>query len=142
MLKVELKEFNSIIGTIEGLYHEAAVKLGLPDSEFNILYMIYDQGSGCKQSTICRMTGLTRSTLNSALQRMEKSGLLYLKQGQGRNTLIYMTDKGNELMHKSIERVVAAENRIYLSWSKDDQEKFVSLNRRFAEQFKEELKDM
>ncbi len=142
MLKVELKEFNSIIGTIEGLYHEAAVKLGLPDSEFNILYMIYDQGSGCKQSTICRMTGLTRSTLNSALQRMEKSGLLYLKQGQGRNTLIYMTDKGNELMHKTIERVVAAENRIYLSWSKDDQEKFVSLNRRFAEQFKEELKDM
>lgn len=142
MLKVELKEFNSVIGTIEGLYHEAAVKLGLSDSEFDILYMIYDQGSGCKQSVICRMTGLTRSTLNSALQRMEKSGLLYLKQGQGRNTLIYMTEKGDELMHNTIERVVAVENRIYLSWSKDDQEKFVSLNRRFAEQFKEELKNL
>ena len=142
MLKVELKEFNSVIGMIEGLYHEAAVKLGLPDSEFDILYMIYDQGSGCKQSTICRMTGLTRSTLNSALQRMEKSGLLYIKQGQGRNTLIYMTDKGNELMHETIERVVAVENKIYLSWSREEQELFVSLNRKFADSFKEELKNL
>ena len=142
MLKVELKEFNKVIGTINSLYHEAAIKLGLPDSEFNILYMIYDQGEGCKQSTICNMTGLTRSTVNSALQRMEKSGLLYLKQGKGRNTHIYMTEKGNMLLQQTVEKVVAIENKIYLSWSKETQSQFVALNRRFAESFKDELKNI
>ena len=46
MLKVEMKEINSIVGAVNGIYREAARKLGVSDSELNILYMIYDQGEG------------------------------------------------------------------------------------------------
>ena len=33
-MRVELKEFNSITGKINSIYHEAALKMGISDSEF------------------------------------------------------------------------------------------------------------
>ena len=45
-MKVEFKEFNSIIGKINGIYHEAALKMGMSDSERDILYVLCDKGSG------------------------------------------------------------------------------------------------
>lgn len=142
MLKVELKEFNNILATIESLYHDANVKVGISDSEFNILYTICDQGVGCNQSAVYRIAGLSRSTINSALRKMEKNGLIYLRQGEGRNTKLYLTEKGEEYLHDTVERIVAAENRIYLSWTEEERKAYVELNRKYANALKEELKDL
>ncbi|WP_295210560.1 MarR family transcriptional regulator [Ruminococcus sp.] len=142
MLKVELKEFNNILATIESLYHDANVKLGISDSEFNILYTICYKGVGCNQSEVYRFSGLSRSTINSALRKMEKNGLLYLRQGEGRNTKLYLTEKGEEYLHDTVERIVAAENRIYLSWTEEERKAYVELNRKYANALKEELKDL
>lgn len=139
MIKVELKEINSAISIIDSLYHEAAVKMNMSDSEFNILYTICDRGVGCNQSEVCKMSGLSRSTVNSALRKMEKQGYVYLTQGEGRNTRIYLTEEGEKYMSETVERLVAAENRIYLSWTKNERDTYVSLNKKFANALKEEL---
>ena len=85
-MKVEFKEFNSIIGKINGIYHEAALKMGMSDSERDILYVLCDKGSGCNQSVLYKETGMTRSTVNSAIRKLENKGILYLTAGTGRNT--------------------------------------------------------
>lgn len=139
MLKVEMKEINSIVGAVNGIYREAARKLGVSDSELNILYMIYDQGEGCRQSTICRMTNLPRTTVNSSLRRLEKTGMIYLKQGEGRNTLIYLTPRGSEHMKSTAERLVAAENAFYTRWTAEEREQFTALYRRFAQDLAAEV---
>ena len=75
-----LKEFNEAFGIINEAYHEAAVKLGLSDTEMEIFY-IY--GSGCRQSVLYKESGLTKSTVNSAIRKLQRDGILYLMPGEG-----------------------------------------------------------
>ena len=79
------EQYTYLAGEINALYHEAAVKMGLSDSVQNILYVLCDQGSRCSQSEIGRLTGISRQTINSAIRKLERDGIVYLEQGQGRN---------------------------------------------------------
>ena len=65
-----LKEFNEAFGKINEAYHEAAVKLGLSDTEMEIFYIFYIYGSGCRQSVLYKESGLTKSTVNSAIRKL------------------------------------------------------------------------
>ena len=78
------EQYTYLAGEINALYHEAAVKMGLSDSVQNILYVLCDQGSRCSQSEIGRLTGISRQTINSAIRKLERNGIVYLEQGRGR----------------------------------------------------------
>lgn len=71
-------EYNAIESLIGCAYHEAALKMHLADSELCILYTLHTHGPGCLQSTLYKETGLTKTTVNSALKKLEKGGTLYL----------------------------------------------------------------
>ena len=71
---------------------------------------------------------------------MEQAGYLYLKPGTGRNTCVFLTEKGEELMKNTAHRLIAIENAIFESWSPEEQQLFMKLNRDFAAKFTEETK--
>lgn len=52
----KLVAFNHIYKEYNIIYHDAAMRLGLSNSEFDTLYAICELGDGCKQSDICRTT--------------------------------------------------------------------------------------
>jgi DNA-binding MarR family transcriptional regulator len=114
-MKVELKEFNSILGKIHSTYHEAALRLGMSDSKRDILYVLCDKGSSCNQSTLYKKTGMMRSTVNSAIHKLENAGILYLTTGTGRNTCVFLTKKGKKYIEKTVEKLIEIENGIYLN---------------------------
>ncbi len=87
-------EYSAIESLIGCAYHEAALKMHLADSELCILYTLHTHGPGCLQSTLYKETGLTKTTVNSALKKLEKGGTLYLTPGPGRNTRVYLTESG------------------------------------------------
>ena len=62
------KEFYNLLSQVNSVYHDAALKLGLTDSELDILYSLNEHGSGCNQSIFYKETGTTKSTINSADQ--------------------------------------------------------------------------
>lgn len=64
-----IQEFNQIDGRISSLYHAAALKMGLSDSEFRILYTLAVNAPGYLQSALREATGMGRSTVNSALKK-------------------------------------------------------------------------
>lgn len=134
-MEVAFKEFNQVLGNINAAYHEVCVKLGISDSEFDILYNLCDLGDGCKQSAIYKNSGQGKSTINSAIKKMEKNGLIRIEQGTGRNTLIFLTEAGKELSAKTVEKVIEIENMIFHSWSKTDQKTFIGLNEKYFEEF-------
>ena len=68
-MKIDFKEFNEILGRIDNGYHEAALKLGLSDSELDILYVLAAHDHMCLQSTLYKETWMTRSTVNSAIKK-------------------------------------------------------------------------
>ena len=89
-------EYTYLAGEINALYHEAAVKMGVSDSTMNILYVLCEKGDACLQSEISKLTGISRQTINSAIRKLEKDGIIYLKQGEGRNTIVCLTEKGKQ----------------------------------------------
>lgn len=141
-MKVEFKEFNSIIGKINGIYHEAALKMGISDSERDILYVLCDKGSGCKQSALYKETGMTRSTVNSSIRKLEKAGILYLTAGQGRNTCVVLTEKGEKYITETVGKLVEIENRIYLNWTPEERQFFLQLNQRFADELEKSVQNL
>ena len=137
MMNVEMKPFNNILGQIDGAYHDVAVRLGLSDSMFDILYILCEEGEGCNQSVLYKNSGLGKTTINSAIRRMEQQNLLYLTPGEGRNTCVYLTDAGREMLRTSVEPVIRIENEIFSSWTKKEQELFIGLNQRYLDMFRE-----
>ena len=126
-------EYNAIESLIGCAYHEAALKMQLADSELCILYTLHTHGPGCLQSTLYKETGLTKTTVNSAIKKLEKGGTLYLTPGPGRNTRVYLTESGARLARDTAGRLMELENRIYASWTPEEQALFLRLNRDFAE---------
>ncbi len=140
-MDVMFKELNDTNGMITNLYHEAALKQGMSDSEQKIFYALATYGEGCNQSLLYKKTGITRSTINTALKKMEKEDIVYLETGFGRNTRVCLTPKGREYLAK-VEKLIEIENSIISSWPKEDQEKMMELNVRFANQLKDAIENM
>ena len=132
-MKSAFQEFNQINGQIERSYHEAAVKMGLPDSAFWILYALVTNTPGIFQAELTFVTGISKTTVNSALKKMEREGLLTLSPGSGRNIRVDLTPAGNQLAEKTVCKLVALENRIYESWSPEEQRMLIQLNRDYAD---------
>lgn len=141
-MKVEFKELNNIIGKINSVYHEAALKMGISDSERDILYVLCEKGSGCNQSVLCKETGMTRSTVNSSIRKLESAGILYLTAGKGRNTRVILTEKGELYIEETVGKLIEIENRIYLSWLPEERQFFLQLNQRFADELENGVQDL
>lgn len=135
-------EFNNIYSMIDNLYHEAALRLGLTDSELDILYVLNAYSGSCNQSALYKESGQTRSTINSAVKKMEKAGYLTISAGTGRNTRVTLTPSGQTLMEQTLYRVIRIENEIYESWSAEDRQTFMRLNKDFADKLKERVRQL
>lgn len=131
-----MKEFNIVNGMINGYYHEAALKLGLSDVEMNILYALCMEGSGCYQSLLYKNTGLTRSTVNTVIRRFEKAELMYLKNGKGRNTCVFLTEKGESFLKNTVQKIVDLEGYIFSNWTDEERSLFLKLNKKYAADLK------
>lgn len=141
-MKIDFKEFNEILGRIDNGYHEAALKLGLSDSELDILYVLAAHDHMCLQSTLYKETWMTRSTVNSAIKKMEREGFLYLTAGEGRNTCVHITDEGQRRMDETVFKLIAVENEIYESWTEEERKIFIRLNRDYAEKLSQKVKNL
>ncbi|MGI6230234.1 MAG: MarR family winged helix-turn-helix transcriptional regulator [Tractidigestivibacter sp.] len=128
-----------INGVINSAFHRAAFKLGLNDSEMSIFYVIGRYGEGCNQSELYKRTGQRRSTINSAIRKMEKDGLLYLEPGDGRNTRVFLTEKGRERSRDTVGRLLNIEASIADAWDENERKEFVELTTRFFTQLSEEI---
>ena len=98
----ELREFNKIYKEFDDLWHETALHIGLSDSAFDILYSVYCLGDGCLQRDICALSFGRKQTINSAIQKLVKEGLLRMKQGKGREMHIYLTEAGNTFVRQKV----------------------------------------
>ena len=132
-MEIALDEYNKTLARMNSVYHEAALKLGLSDSEFDILYMLCSCPDGCYQSTLYKETWKTKSTVNSAIRKMEKLNFVYLTRGEGRNTRVFLTDEGKQLVENTVCKVIKLENIIYHSWTPEQQQLFLQLNQDFVE---------
>lgn len=135
-------QYTYLAGEINALYHEAAVKMGISDSIQNILYVICEKGNRCLQSEISKLTGISRQTINSAIRRLEKEGIVYLEQGKGRNTIVCLTDKGERYALEKVAPLFEIENKIWSEWTPEQQQAYITLTQQYRDALKKYLKTM
>lgn len=104
-----LARFNSIYRRSDQLYHDIALRLGLSDSAFEVLYALAFYGESCTQQQICTCVYLSKQTVNSTVAKLCSEGYLELRDGKGRSRSVHLTEKGRELVDERIRPVIAAE---------------------------------
>lgn len=138
----ELRKYNHMVSEINELYHEVAFKAGISDSIQSILYVLCYENYCCLQSEIYKLSGISRKTINSAIRRLEKDGMVYLEKGKGRNTVVRLSDKGIDFAKEKIEPLYKAENAIFAEWSEDEVETYLKLTARYKDALKEKLEKL
>ncbi|MCI8623488.1 MAG: winged helix-turn-helix transcriptional regulator [Provencibacterium sp.] len=127
----EMERFNYLMGEINAIYHDLALKLGLSDSAMDILYTICDNAGPCLLQEICRKSGSSKQTINSALRKLEAEDIVYLESAGAKNKRVCLTAKGKELAERTAMRVIKMENDIFSSWPEEDRKKHLELTERY-----------
>lgn len=141
-LTEELRRLNYIVGGIDQLYHEAALKMGLSDSAMAVLYTLCSENKPCPISLICRLGGLSKQTVNSALRKLENDGIIRLDAMDGKQKSAALTDKGIKLADATAARVIAAENHILESWTEQERTEYIRLSQKYLNELRSEIDDL
>lgn len=135
----ELKRFNYIATEIDAAYHKAAQKLGITDSAMMILYFVCDNGGSRMLSDICRLSGVSKQTINSALRKLETEGIVTLNASGGKKKTVTLTEAGKEYAKEKVLPIMKIENEIFSEWTKQQREMYLSLTQSFLDSFKEKI---
>ena len=127
---------------VEALYHQASLKLGISDSVSIVLYTVYDVGERCLLSDIYKKTGISRQTVNSAIRSLETDGILYLEQHTGRSKRIVLTDKGKNIVERTIGKLRLAEIQAFEAWTKEEINTYIHLLEKYADCFRKQVEKM
>lgn len=138
----EIRECNRLYKELDDIYHDIALKAGISDSAFTIFYIINELGDGCLQADICYESFSNKQTINSSIRKLEQEGFLYLKQGNGRNKHIHLTDTGKSFIRERINPVVRMENNAFLTLEADERREFLRLFKKYVENFRDGINEM
>jgi len=109
----EMREYCRIYKELSEVYHMIALRLGMSDSVFDILYAVYVLGEGCTQKDIGKYACATKSTIHSAVHKLERDGILRLERRNARESRVFLTPAGRALVDRKIARVVDMEERAF-----------------------------
>ncbi len=138
----EMKRYNHLHGEIEAVYHDSSLKFGISDSVSKILYAICSVGDSFLLNDICRDTGLSKQTVNSALRKLERDGIVYLEAVDGKSKKVCLTEKGKLFADNTAFCLIEIENAIFESWSDSDVQKYLELTERFLLSLKEKVSQL
>ena len=138
----DMYHFNRLQGEIAGLYHEASQALGLSDSVSMLLYELCQSEDGLSQSELCRLCGLPKQTVHSAVRRLEQDGLVDLRKGFGRTVLICLNESGRQYAQEHIHPLIRMENEVIAEWTEEETDVYLRLTQRFRDQMKEKIRTL
>lgn len=138
----ELREFNKIYKEFDDLWHETALNIGLSDSAFDILYSVHCLGDGCLQRDICALSFGRKQTINSAIQKLVKEGMLLMKQGKGREMHIYLTEAGKDFVKQKVEPLVEVENNVWKEMPPEERQELIRLTKEYVDNYRTKIKKL
>ena len=111
----ERKEQNAI-------YHAAAAKFGLTDTELWVLYCISEPDEDRTQQDLCRQCFYPKQTINTAITGLAKDGLVELIPipGTRNHKRIHLTPAGRGLAGRTALPLKAAEEAAYGRFSEEE----------------------
>ena len=107
-----------------------------------VLYTICNNGEGCQIGDICRLSGISKQTINSALRKLEAEGIVYLEASGRRKKRVCLTEQGRKLAEETVVKLIEIENGILDSWSRQELEQYLELTRRYLDSFRAKVREL
>ena len=110
------REVNNIYKKNCEVYYKLASHFGMTETMFDILYFVRENDGGYTQVQLCESLHLRKQTVNSALKKLEKDGVICLSQDSGnkKSKTIHFTEKGKELAQSTEEIRKNTQEKFYL----------------------------
>ena len=136
-----LAEYNQLYKEMDEIYHLYAKKHGVSDTALWLMYSLYLNDAENTQSEICSAWHYPPQTINSALKRMEKQGLILLDAvpGNQKNKLIKLSEKGREIIEKAIAPLVEAEQKAFQGLKTKEKAALFALTRKYTQLLKSQM---
>ena len=142
MNRKKVRNYNYMTSEINAIYHDIAVRMGISDSVQSVLYAVCENGEKCLQSDICKQTGISRQTINTAIRKLEKDGIVHLEQGQGRNTIVCLTEKGKDFANEKVRPLLEIEDTIFSDWTDGELSLYLELTERYRDALKSKVEEL
>ena len=134
-MKSDLKELNSLYKEWFEIYHKISAKLGLSDSEFLIIYALVELKLN-RQKDIADYYCVSKQTINSAVKKLVKTGIIELKQAKGRDMQIIFTQAGKSFAQEKIIPIVNVEKNALVAMGPKESQELLRLTRKHLDIFK------
>lgn len=125
------EKYSIISNKYSAMYHSVAVKYGFSDTQYWILYILYNFNGkkSYTQNEIAVELGAPKQTVNSAIAKFVKEGYLCLTKRPGpRNSkTVELTEEGLALCEKCIRPLMDAEERALMKLSEEEHIRFLEI---------------
>ena len=114
-IKTEIKALFSRMGKQEGmfeaLYRSVASSFGISTCEMWIYYFLLIEQDGVTQQTICSQMSFKKQTVNSAVSKLVKEGMLRLTamNENNKSKTLSLSPKGAEFANNTVNSLLNAE---------------------------------
>lgn len=134
----DLKELNNLYKEWFEIYHKISAKLGLSDSEFLIIYALVELKLN-RQKDIADYYYISKQTINSAVKKLVKTGIIELKQAKGRDMQIIFTQSGKSFAQEKIIPIVNIEKKAMIEMGQKESQELLRLTRKHLDIFKKQI---
>ncbi len=138
------REVNNVYKKNCEVYYKLASHFGMTETMFDILYFVRENDGGYTQAQLCDSLYLRKQTVNSALKKLEKDGVIYLSQDSGnkKNKTIHYTEKGKELARQIVDPIFELEKRAFERLTPQEREGVLYYGRRHIDVLEDETKKL
>lgn len=130
--KRSYEEFNQFLREFQDVYAAAAIKLGISQSAFDVLWALCECGEGCLQRDICAYAYLGKQTVGSSVHKLVADGILHLEPAEtGRGIRVFFTQQGKEFVEKNVIPLSRADAEAFADVTAEEREVLVGAARRY-----------
>lgn len=123
------------------LYRHIAIKFGISDNEFRIMYALMVSDDEYTQQSISGMLSLPKQTVNSVITNLTKKGYVHLETipGTRNRKIIRLTDAGKEYGKNNVLHTYEAEQRAIAKMSDIEVQTYVEILGKYIYLLQEEF---
>ena len=145
MKKVTQEQWEQIVSInkeLDELYSRIATHYKMSDSEFWILYSLYNTQTPLTQREICDCWSFKKQTINSAIKALAEKNLVKVASDptNSKSKLLELTTTGRSLCRRTVAKVMEAEDKSFALVNTEELNLAIKVLGSAYVQFKEQIK--
>lgn len=126
---------------LDAVYEKWAARRGVTSNVLNILILLHEQATPIPQAELCRRLHLSKQTVASVIDSLEKRGIASrrVSEGDRRSRVVMLTETGDESARKLSEALRQFERRALSMLTPAQQQALVDTTQKLCQSMEQAL---